>query len=216
MALKLSGSCFDWTDNAVGYDLTIGVWSSATANNGVVLSSAKTKAVDVCCDDGGAALSATAYRALRGRMLVTAAQSGDCSSYGIHGHLKNTAADTTSGNKAGVWGYYEAGAAATVAANSAGVHAMIDVPSGATIAGTIGALQCSSNNLGGTHTGKAACIHCPNPVSGTWDYAMIFGDTTGATTANTHSIDSHALAYVIKVRVGTVDGFVPVFAAAPA
>lgn len=218
MALKLKGNFWEATDNAVGYDLTIGVWASAAAGSGIALSSAKTKAVDVCCDDGGAALSATAYRAIRSRMLLTAAQSGDCSPYGIQGHLKNTAADTTTGNKAGVWGYYEAASGATVATNSAGVNAMIDVPSGATIAASavVAAIQCTSNDLGGTHTGKAACIHAPNPVAGTWDYLAVLGSATGASAANTHSIDSHALNFILKVRVGTTDGYIPVFADVPA
>ena len=216
MSLKVNDTVIEQTNNEAGYCMSIGEFSSTAVVARNMLKSTRTKLLDVCADDGGAALSATAYRAMRGRLLITAAQSGDCSQFGVQGHLKNTAADTSSGNKAGVWGYYEAGAAATIAANSAGVYAMLDAPTGATIGGTVGALQCCSNDLGGTHTGKAACIHCPNPVAGTWDYALVFGDTTGATTANTHSIDSHALAFVIKVRVGAVDGFVPVFAAAPA
>jgi hypothetical protein len=216
MSLKVNDTVIEQTNNDAGYVMSIGEFSSTAVVARNALKTTRTKLLDVCADDAGTALSATAYRAARGRFLVTAAKSGDYSAFGVQGHYKNTAADTSTGNKAGVWGYYEAGAAATIAANSAGVYAMLDAPTGATIGGTVGALQCCSNDLGGTHTGKAACIHCPNPVAGTWDYALVFGDTTGATTANTHSIDSHALAFVIKVRVGTVDGFVPVFAAAPA
>jgi hypothetical protein len=216
MAVKVKGSAFETTDNAVGYDFAVGTFSSTASVSGNALNSSKTKLVDFCADSAGAALSATSYRTLRSRLLINYAQSGDCSMFGLQGQIKNTAADTSTGNKAGVWGYYEAVSGATVAANSAGVYAMIDVPSGATIGGTIGGLQVCSNNLGGTHTGKAACIHCPNPVSGTWDYGLIFGDTTGATAANTHSIDSHALNFIIKVRVGTTDGYIPVFAAVPA
>jgi hypothetical protein len=197
--------------------LALGTFSSSTAGYGIALSSTRTKALDVCCDDNGAALTAgTSYRPIRGRMLVSYAQSGDTSIFGIQGHLKNKAVDTSTGQKAGVWGYYEAISGATVAANSAGVYAMIDVPSGATIGGTIGGLQIGSNDLGGTHTAKAASIHMPNPVSGTWDYGLVFGDTTGATAANTHSIDSHALAFIIKIRVGNTDAYIPAFAAVPA
>lgn len=174
MALKLKGSYIDVTDNSVGYNVSIGTFVSAATSAGNKLNSAKTKSLDVCADDGGAALSATAYRAIRGRMLLTYAQSGDCSPYGVQGHLKNLAADTTSGNKAGVWGYYEAGSSATVAANSSGVYGMIDVPSGATIAGTIGAFQVGSNDLGGTHTGKAVGINFTEALTGAFDAAFAF------------------------------------------
>jgi hypothetical protein len=215
MSLRHEGNYWSATDNEAGADLIIGTWSSATAGFGKAVTANRTKILDVCADDNGSVLSATAYRATRSRMLITAAKSGDYSGFGLQGHYKNTAADTSTGNKAGLWGYYEAGSAATVAANSAGVYAMIDVPSGGTIGGNVGALQCCSNDLGGTHTGKAACIHCPNPVSGTWDYALIFGSATGATAANTHSIDSHALAFVIKIMVGSTDAYIPAFAAVP-
>ncbi|MCX6224233.1 MAG: hypothetical protein NTV01_05705 [Bacteroidia bacterium] len=176
MAMKFSGDCWTPSDNSVGYDVTIGVFNSATAGYGKKLSSAKTKSLDVCCDDGGAALSATAYRAIRGRMLLTYAQSGDCSPYGLQGHLKNTAADTTTGNKAGVWGYYEAVSGATVASHTSGVFAMIDVPSGATIAASavVGALQIGSNDLGGTHTGSAVGINFTEALTGAFDAAISF------------------------------------------
>jgi hypothetical protein len=214
--VRFQGTTWGSTNTDVGADVIIGDWSSSTAGIGLPLNTGRTKILDVCCDDAGGALSATAYRAVRARTLITAAKSGDFSCYGLQGHLKNTAADTSTGNKAGLWGYYEAGTAATIAANSAGVYAMIDAPTGSTIGGTVGAIQLSSNDLGGTHTGKAACIHSPNPVAGTWDYAWIFGDTTGATTANTHSIDSHALNFLIKVRIGATAGYIPVFADIPA
>ena len=181
MAVKLLGNAIFPTDNAVGYNLTIGTFSSSTASTDPLnkLNSAKTKSVDVCCDDAGAALSATAYRALRGRLLLTYAQSGDMSCFGLQGHLKNKAADTSTGNKAGVWGYYEAVSGATVATQTSGVYAMIDVPSGATIgAGTIGALQVGSNDLGGTHTGKAVGINFTEALTGAFDAAFAF--PTGA------------------------------------
>lgn len=218
MSLRHEGSYLSATDNAVGADLIVGTFSSTTAGIGKQLgpTSAKTKIVDICADDNGEALAATSYRVTRTRMLVTAAQSGNVSLAAEQAQLKNTGVDTTSGNKTGIWGYYEAGTAATIAANSSGVRACLDAPTGSTIAGTVGALQIDSQDLGGTHTGKAGMIHSPDPLAGVWDYAWIFGGTTGPTAANTHSIDNHALAFVIKVRVGTVDGFVPVFAAAPA
>jgi hypothetical protein len=218
MALKHKGNCFEPTDNAVGYNITIGTFSSSTASTDPMnkLNSSKTKSLDVCCDDGGAALTAgTSYRPIRGRMLLTHAQSGDTSVYGIQGHLKNKAADTSTGNKGGLWGYYEAASGATVAANSCGVYGMIDVPSGATIGGTIGALMACSNDLGGTHTGKVAALHVPNPVSGTFDFARIYGSTTGCTAANTAKLGTDTCIAVELVRVGNTTGYVPILAAVP-
>jgi hypothetical protein len=177
MAVKLLGNTIQPTDNAVGYNLTIGTFTSAAVNTDPLnkLNSAKTKSVDICCDDAGAALSATAYRSIRGRMLLTYAQSGDLSVFGVQGHLKNKAADTSTGNKAGVWGYYEAVSGATVATQTSGVYGMIDVPSGATIgAGTIGAFQVGSNDLGGTHTGKAVGINFTEALTGAFDAAFAF------------------------------------------
>lgn len=177
MAMKLRGNCWEPTDNAVGYNESIGTFVSSAVSTDPMnkLNSAKTKSLDVCCDDAGAALSATAYRAIRGRVLMTAAQSGDLSVFGIQGHLKNKAADTSTGQKAGVWGYYESVSGATVATNSSGVYAMIDVPSGATIgAGTIGAIQIGSNDLAGTHTGKAVGINFTEALTGAFDAAFAF------------------------------------------
>ncbi|MBE3142343.1 MAG: hypothetical protein IMZ61_00225, partial [Planctomycetes bacterium] len=106
MALKIKGSYIDVTDNAVGYNVSIGTFVSAaiSTDSQNKLNSAKTKSLDVCCDDGGAALTAgTSYRPIRGRMLMSYAQSGDTSIFGIQGHVKNTAVDTSTGNKAGLW-----------------------------------------------------------------------------------------------------------------
>jgi hypothetical protein len=217
MALKVKSNYLAPTDNAVGYNVSIGTFVSSTvstdSNN--KLNSAKTKSLDVCCDDAGAALSATAYRAIRGRMLLTYAQSGDVSVYGVQGHLKNKAVDTSSGNKGGIWGYYEAVSGATVAANSCGAYGMIDVPSGATIGGACGALMACSNDLGGTHTGKIAALHVPNPVAGTFDFARIYGTATGCITANTAKLGTDTCIGVELVRFGNTTGYVPILAAVP-
>jgi hypothetical protein len=187
--LKFEGNYWSANDNDPGdRDNNASVLIGKKANSvgtglGIALTNAMPQVLEINGNDGGAALTAAAYQLTKSRMLLTAAQSGDLSVFGLQGHLKNYgASDTSTGNKAGVWAYYEATSGATVAANSCAIMASIDVPSGATIGGSVGAVQCSGN-LGGTHTGKAGCLHIPNPAAGTWDFFAIFGSTTGATAA---------------------------------
>lgn len=175
MALKFKGNCFEPTDNSVGNDVSFGTFSSTAAVSGNKISSSKTKMIDICADDGGANFGTTDLRAVRARLLLTAAQSGAASYAAIMGQVKNTAADTTTGNRAGVKGYYEAAGSATVAANSCGVLGMIDVPSGSTIAaGTVGAFTVASVDLGGTHTGKAVGVNFTEALTGAFDAAFAF------------------------------------------
>jgi len=210
--LRFQGTTWGSGNTDPGYDVEIGTWSSATAGVGRPINSSRTKILDVCCDDNGAALSATSYRAIRGRTLLTAAQSGDLSVFGVQGHLKNTAADTSTGNKGGVWGYYEAGSASHIATHSCGVYGMIDIPSGAHLAtGCVAsAFLASSNDLGGTTDGVTACVHCPNPVAGTWDFFAVFGDTSGATAAGGAGTCTVTGGWVkIAVRVGATTYYIP-------
>jgi hypothetical protein len=219
MAMRFGGMTWFPSDleTAAGYDITIGTFNSTTAGYGKALSSAKTKSLDVCCDDAGKALTAgTAYRAIRGRTLLTYAQSGDTSIFGIQGHLKNTAVDTSTGNKAGLWGYYESISGATIAANSCGVYGMIDLPVGATAGGVVAGVMSCSNDLRGTNSGSnLAAFHVPNPVAGTWDYGIVFGTATGATTANTAKLGTDTCIAVLNVRVGATPGYIPILAAVP-
>ena len=54
MSMKYQGNCWNPSDNAVGYDVTIGTFSSTASGYGKKLTSIKTKIVDVLADDGGA------------------------------------------------------------------------------------------------------------------------------------------------------------------
>jgi hypothetical protein len=197
---------------------SIGEFSS-TGDNGFALSSSVTKALDVCADDGGTALTATSLRAIRGRMLVRTAIAGspDLSVFGVQGHVKVGAVSVTNSARfAGLWGYFESISGSTLVGNFAGVYAMADVPSGATqTSGVIAGVEIASNSLGGTTSGSTACIHIPNPVAGTWDYFVQLGTASGAATANTHSIDSHALAFYLPAMFGSTAGYIPAFAAVP-
>lgn len=49
-----------------------------------------------------------------------------------------------------------------------------------------------------------------------WNYLFHFAGATGDTAvANTHSIDSHALAFIAKAKLNDTDGYLPFFAAVP-
>jgi hypothetical protein len=220
MSLRFEGNFWSTSDNSVGYDVSIGTFSSATAGIGKTVSSTKTKALDVCVDNNGETLpSGTPVRAIRARALVTATQTGEAVAYGSQSQCKVTGdVSAATGFFAGCWSYLETVSGATLGDKSAGLCAMLDLPSGATIAASayVAGLMISSYDLGGTHTGKASAIYVTTPRAGTWDYGMVFGATSGCTVANTHSIDSHALNQLIKVNIGGTDGFIPVFAAAPA
>jgi hypothetical protein len=186
---------------------------SSTAVGGVPLDiSIKTYGVRVCADDGGVAIGAGVVRALHGRMMIlTAIGATDTSVFGVQGHTK-VAAVTVAGTAqiAGVWAYLETVSGSAVS-QAAGLYAMYDLVSGATQStGTVGAgVLIGSNSLAGTHTGKVAAIHVPNPVTGTWDFFAIFGDTTGCFSgATTRGADSNNL----LVRIGATTFKIPVYA----
>lgn len=185
---------------------SIGIFSSATASGssatyGKTLSSSITKAFDVCADDGGTALTAGAYRAVRNRLLLTAAVSaGDISAYGHQGQLKITADESAAtGILGGEWGYVELASGGNVNV-AGGIVAHVDCPSGATITGVLAGLIIKTNDLGGTHTGKASMVYMPNEGAGSWDYCLDFATGVAVAAANTHTIDSHALAFIVKCR----------------
>jgi hypothetical protein len=220
MALRYQGTIWGSTNTDISTDVVVGDFSSSTAKTGLPVNASRTKVLDVCADDGGDVLAVgSAVRAVRQRLLLTATHTGNVSAFGGQRQVKITGdVSGVTGNIAGGWDLLEGSAAASVGVAAAATYSMVDFPAGSVIAasGILAGHQIGAYSLGGTHTGKAACINMPNPANGTWDYGMIFGDTTGATAANTHTIDSHALAFIIKVRVGDVDGFIPVLAAVPA
>ena len=198
----------------------IGEFSSLSAGLGQGISSSRTKAFDVCADDMGMVIApGNSVRAGRRRMLVTAVHVGDVSIFGGQDHLKvSSDLSGLTGFVAGGWAYMECSATAKTAPLSAGHKSMVDLPSGAVIpsGGVLAGYMATSNDLGGTHTGKAVAYHVPNPVAGTWDAAFGFGSAPGGITVNTHSIDSHALSYIISVKdpAGNI-GYIPVLASVP-
>jgi len=211
MAVKLLGNAIQPTDNAVGYNLTIGTFTSAAVNTDPLnkLNSSKTKSVDICADDGGANFGTTDLRTVRARLLLTTAQSG-ASSYGaIMGQVKNTAACTSTGNKFGVKGYYEATSTATVSNLSCGVLGMIDVPTSGVIAASavVSAFNAASVSLAGTHTGNAVGLQVSTPVAGAWDAALSVTVAGGSASSGSTAADGTIIGKV-KVLIDGVVGYI--------
>ena len=214
MAVKLLGNAIFPTDNAVGYNLTIGTFTSSAVNSDPLnkLSSSKTKSVDICADDAGANFGTTDLRTVRARLLLTAAQSG-ASSYGaLLGQVKNTKACTSTGNKFGVKGYYEATSTATVSNLSCGVLGMIDVPTSGIIAASavVSAFNAASVDLSGTHTGVAVGLQVSTPVAGAWDAALSVTVAGGSAVSGSTAADGTIIGKV-KVYIDGVLGFINVY-----
>lgn len=195
---------------------SIGEFSSTGDNFFAIDASTRTKAFDVCVDDGGVALAAGSMRGIRGRFLVRTAIAGspDLSVFGIQGHLKVGAVSVTNSARfAGLWGYFESISGSTLGGNYCGVYAMADLPSGATLSSgaILSGVQICSNSLAGTSTGDMSAIHVPNPVAGTWDFFLQIGSATGITddTARTGTTSTHNL----KVKLGATTFYIPLIAA---
>jgi hypothetical protein len=198
---------YDGTNNLLKVSLTspavfsVGAFSSSTVGSGIAISSTRTKAFDVLGDDGGVALTAGSYQVIRGRMLVkTAITTGDISINAVLGHTKIAVNTATGSYTSGVRGYVEVGGLFSTT-SAAGVRGMVDIPTGATIASgaVVSALQADSNDLTGTHTGKAVAVSVPNPVAGTWDAFASFGSATGCLAGNTtRGADADSLLIIIN------------------
>lgn len=163
--------------NAAGYGIPLGGTPDA---NGAV----RTAAFRVGADDNGAALTAGEYRGALSRTLITYAQSNNVTISGQMGQLKVTGVTLAgAGNKAGVCGYLELSSAATIDGDAiaAGVWGRVDCPSGCTIASgqILAGVAVGGNDLGGTHTGKAAAFAVATPFAGTWDSALEVSSTSG-------------------------------------
>ncbi|MDI6808252.1 MAG: hypothetical protein QME66_04625 [Candidatus Eisenbacteria bacterium] len=150
----------------------LGVFSSVTAGYGIALGATKTAVKRIYADDGGVALTALAHRAQVSRLLITTTIGAiDCSAYGLQGQLKlGAVAVQSTGILGGVWGYVETVNGATVS-NAGALVGHVDLPTGAIIRSGcyLAGLLIKSNDLSGTHTGKAVAIYCPNPGAGAFD-----------------------------------------------
>lgn len=176
-----SGNLVFYNNGGAGA-VQVGRFVSAAVGSGMILSTSRTAAFRVCADDGGAALTAGAYRAAAARMLLTVAcAAGDISVYGHQSQLKVIGDySLATGILGGQWGYLELASGGNV--NVAGaLVGHIDVPTGATVTAHGAALLLKSNDLGGTHTGTIAGIYVPNPGAGTFDALLDLGAATGMT-----------------------------------
>jgi hypothetical protein len=194
--------------------LDVGAFSSTTIGYGLGLSSSRTCLQNIYADDGGSALTVgSAYRAGRRRTLLGAVNTGDVSIFGGQDHLK-VASDNSgvTGHLAGHWGYMECSAAGKVNI-AAGVKGMADLPSGAVITsgGVLSAFMAVSNDLGGTHTGKAVPIHVPNPVAGSWDAFAEVAASTGCIDAATTKSTPSGVDNWLLVNVGGTAHYIPMY-----
>lgn len=179
-----SGNLIFYNKSAIGI-MQVGEFSSATAGSGLALSSNRSAAFRVYSDDGGVALTTGAYRCAIARHLhATALTTGDISIYGFQGQIKAVANCSGISKFAGVWAYAESSGSISIGCAVggiwAGLVARVDAPSGVTIAASsyVSAIGIDAD-LGGTHTGKASCIHIVNPMAGVWDAFLSLDTTTG-------------------------------------
>jgi hypothetical protein len=176
--------------------ITIGANSSASGS-GVKLTgvSPYTSVFQAYADDGGVALGAGDSRTIKGRYLLTTAITLDASAAGVLGQLKAIGVSIGgAGVKCGVKGYIET----ITGFHAAGglfhaVEGVVDLPTGGVIDATIymAAFGAWSNDLGGTHTGKAVVLDVPTPLAGTWDALLHVKSDSGATGTTYGAIDAN-------------------------
>lgn len=197
-------------------EFKIGLFSSA-GDNKFDLSATLTKALDICADDGGTALTAASIRSVRARMLIRTAVAGspDLSVFGLQGQLKvGAVAVTSSGHMAGLWGYTETISGTSITGIYSGVYAMADLPTGATLAASsvLAGVEIGSNSLAGTSTGDMSCIYVSNPVAGTWDFLLQLGSSTGVVDTTTRT-DAATCATNLKINLNGTTLYIPMIPA---
>jgi hypothetical protein len=192
---------------------TVGAFGSTTSKMGNTISSARTSRKNFYGDDGAAALTAGAYRTLLGRLLVNnAIASGDTSIFGAEGHLKVNADITTSAHQGGLIGKTEVVAGKTLTSMVTGVMGSVELPSTAVIASgyVLSAFRAWAQDLGGTHTGKAAIFDIPNPVSGTWDFFFHMGSAPGGMEAKATALSELTSSHRLICRINTTTVYIPI------
>jgi hypothetical protein len=199
-----------------------GVFNATTAGYGLALNSGRTWIERGNADDGGAVVSGTGAAYLFGqrRLLLTAVQTGNNSFFG-GGDRLSIASDCSgvTAEMAGGWSMLEMKSGGKTNSISAAHRIDLKINTGSTVsAGVTSALLIAAEALSpSTHTGTIAVMHVPNPQAGTYDAFLVLGSATGVAAANTHTIDSHALSYILTVKdpAGNL-GYIPVLAAVPA
>ncbi len=170
-----------------GVGVTLGSFSATAQGSGIMVTSGQT--VAVYGDDGGVGIGASGgtYKTFESRLLITTSTSSNANISGGRDYLRIQGVANTASKLAGNYGHMDVAGSATVY-GGAGVRAVVDLASGSTIASGkyIGSIMLDSNDLGGVHTGKAACIIAPKPAGGAlFDaFARFEGNGTIATQAS--------------------------------
>lgn len=108
---------------------------------------------------------------------------------------------------------------AAITGGAYGIRATLDTLTGLTLttSGTYAALRLDTNlNSSLASVAKSSMIYMEEIQSSKVGYTIHTVGTGCGVAANTHSIDSHALAYVMKCHINGVDAWIPLFAAVPA
>jgi len=188
-----------------------------TVTNSTASTTATLRSVIGSITASTASMTTCTLTAVRGVITVSGSTTGSASCY-MYGTQGKFIGGGTLNNAAG-W--------------HAGVFAQLDLSAGTYTAAQIAGLwvdcglaNASAKALG---AGSTSMIRITNTASGFLptmisavanaayflDIAAADG-TPGYYAANTHTIDSHALASIIKVKVGGTEGYIPVFASVPA
>ena len=217
-----SGSYMIWdqsTDALLLEEATLELGARASSGDGVTIvatDGGQQRALIVCADDGGTALTAGWCQAILGSTEVYTTFNAAASVFGTSGELWLNESVTTTGNLSGIQGAAVMKTGKTATANVFGATLGTVWVSGAILASgyyTGGAII--SGHFAGTMTGKTVGIFFQCPTSGTFDYAFIFGQD--GTDSNHSGITVGAVSgsqtHKIRVRAAGTDFFIPMYTA---
>ncbi len=213
-----SGSYMLWDQSEDHLDLeeaTIQVGARASGGDGVTIvatDGGQQRALLVCVDDGGVALSTGWCQAILGSTEVyTAISTGNPSIFGTSGELWINHNVTSTGNLAGLQGAVVLKTGKTLTAGKAfGVTLGCVFVSGAVLHSTsfTGGVLIGGH-YEGTMDGKIVGIFFENPTGATqYDYAFKFGQDTKYAGMIASGAVGGSQTHKVKVQMGTTDMFI--------
>jgi hypothetical protein len=217
-----SGSYMLWDQSNDYLDLeeaTIQVGARAASGDGVTIvatDGGQQRALMVCVDDGGTALTAGWCQAILGSTEVYTTFNAAASVFGTSGEVWLNESVTTSGNISGIQGAAVMKTGKTATANVFGVTLGTVWPTGAVLASgfyTGGAII--GGHYEGTMTGKVVGIFFQNPTSASqmFDYAFAFGQNDAFAGCVTVAAVGGSNTHKLKVIAGGTDFFIPMYTA---